>query len=83
MFPAKSFIDVRDFSSPRALAEHLSYLDANDTAYQEYFQWRRKYKLVSVGPVTMNISHTEGKIFTQLIISEGDFVPDLQCAAPR
>ena len=46
-----------------------AYLDANDTAYQEYFQWRRKYKLVSVGPVTMNISHTEGKTTKMLSVT--------------
>jgi len=36
---AGSYIDVRDFPSPRALAEHLRYLDGNDTAYEEMFAW--------------------------------------------
>ena len=30
---AGSFLDVRDFPSPAKLAEHLLYLDHNDTAY--------------------------------------------------
>ncbi|XP_071745167.1 alpha-(1,3)-fucosyltransferase fut-3-like [Lepeophtheirus salmonis] len=38
--PPHSFIDVRDFKSPKALAEYLTYLDKNDTAYAEYFQWK-------------------------------------------
>uniref|UniRef100_A0A0K2UEL3 Fucosyltransferase n=1 Tax=Lepeophtheirus salmonis TaxID=72036 RepID=A0A0K2UEL3_LEPSM len=31
--PPHSFINVRDFKSPKALAEYLTYLDKNDTAY--------------------------------------------------
>ena len=27
-------------ADPRALGEYLSYLDQNDTAYQEYMRWR-------------------------------------------
>lgn len=42
-----SYIDVRDFSSPKELAEYLVYLYQNDTAYMEYFQWKKKYKLVA------------------------------------
>ena len=37
-----SFIDTRDFASPAALAKHLAYLDGNDTAYLEYFEWKRR-----------------------------------------
>ena len=29
--PIKSFIDVRDFSSPKELADHLMFLDKNET----------------------------------------------------
>lgn len=35
---AGSFIDVRDFASPRQLAEHLHYLDKNNTAFNEYIE---------------------------------------------
>ena len=37
----KSFINTADFQSPQELAEHLLWLDNNDDAYQEYFQWKR------------------------------------------
>eukprot|EP00112_Aurelia_sp_Birch-Aquarium-sp1_P006619 Seg1727.1 transcript_id=Seg1727.1/GoldUCD/mRNA.D3Y31 product="Glycoprotein 3-alpha-L-fucosyltransferase A" protein_id=Seg1727.1/GoldUCD/D3Y31 len=40
-----SFINAADFPSVKALADHLKYLDKNDTAYNEYFQWKQKYKL--------------------------------------
>ena len=45
MFPPKSFIDVRDFVSVKALAIHLNYLIDNPDKYMEYFNWRRDYKL--------------------------------------
>ena len=43
MLPAHSYIDVRDFASPRHLADHLKLMDANDTLYNEYFRWREAY----------------------------------------
>ena len=41
--PAHSYIDIRDFASPKALAEYLHKLDNNDDLYNEYFVWRRHY----------------------------------------
>ncbi|KAL1450431.1 hypothetical protein WDU94_002797 [Cyamophila willieti] len=38
--PLNSFIHVDDFSSPQQLAHYLHQLDQNDTAYNEYFQWK-------------------------------------------
>ena len=37
--PTKSFIHAEDFESPSKLATYLLYLNKNDTAYREYFQW--------------------------------------------
>ena len=41
-----SFINVADFDSVEALADYLKYLDKNDTAYNQYFEWKTKYKIV-------------------------------------
>ncbi|XP_063850210.1 alpha-(1,3)-fucosyltransferase C-like isoform X3 [Scylla paramamosain] len=41
--PPHSYIDALAFPSPRALAEYLQYLNANDTAYNEYFWWKPYY----------------------------------------
>ena len=67
--PPKSFIDVKDFNSPKDLAEYLLYLDKNQvrevmdshfksqkmiifqTAYREYFQWKRDYVGYSPRPI--------------------------------
>ncbi len=42
----KAVIDIRKFESPRHLAEYLTYLDKNDTAYEEHLQWKR-YRTVT------------------------------------
>ena len=42
-----SYIDVKDFASPKHLADYLLYLDANDTAYKEYFSWKKLYQRVA------------------------------------
>ncbi|EDO46847.1 predicted protein, partial [Nematostella vectensis] len=47
-----SFINILDFSSVQALAEYLDYLDRNDTAYNEYFRWRRHFKVKVSEPWT-------------------------------
>ena len=45
--PPKSYIDIRDFSSPKQLADYLYMLDRNDTLYREYFDWKRRYRSVA------------------------------------
>ena len=37
--PTRSFIHYEDFDSPASLASYLMYLNRNDTAYREYFNW--------------------------------------------
>ncbi|CAI4232925.1 unnamed protein product [Auanema sp. JU1783] len=44
--PPNSFIAVDDFKTTEELATHLKYLMSNKTAYMEYFDWRRDYKVV-------------------------------------
>ena len=41
--PPHSYIDVRDFKSPKHLAEYLLYLDKNNDAYMSYFIWRKHF----------------------------------------
>ena len=38
----KSIIKVRDFESPKDLADRLAYLSGNETAYNEYLEWKWK-----------------------------------------
>ena len=39
ILPRKSYIHVEDFKTVDDLANYLHYLDKNETAYSEYFQW--------------------------------------------
>jgi hypothetical protein len=38
---AKSMLFANDFGTPEKLAEYILYLDKNDTAYEEYLQWKK------------------------------------------
>ena len=40
-----SYIDVRDFPSPKSLANHIRRLDVEDREYNEYFEWRKTYEV--------------------------------------
>ncbi|KAK2166397.1 hypothetical protein LSH36_39g00074 [Paralvinella palmiformis] len=45
--PPKSYIDVKDFQSPKHLAEYLIHLDNNPDDYMKYFDWKRYYTVVN------------------------------------
>ena len=50
--PPHSYIDVKDYSSPKSLAQHLHRLDKNDTLYNEYFAWKQNYSCFVGVPAT-------------------------------
>ena len=41
--PPHSFIDVRDFDSPKTLAAYLEMLSKNDAEYNRYFAWKQTH----------------------------------------
>ncbi|KAK2169639.1 hypothetical protein LSH36_8g07015 [Paralvinella palmiformis] len=43
--PPHSVINILDYPHPRDLAAYLKYLSDNVTAYDEYFEWKRHYKI--------------------------------------
>ena len=43
--PPKSYINVEDFTNPSQLSEYLQYLVKNHTAYEDYFQWKKYFKV--------------------------------------
>uniref|UniRef100_A0A2P2HYE3 Fucosyltransferase n=2 Tax=Hirondellea gigas TaxID=1518452 RepID=A0A2P2HYE3_9CRUS len=47
--PPKSHINVFDFGSLNELVDFLKYLDRNDTAYNEYFSWKKDISKISIG----------------------------------
>nr|ACO15109.1 Alpha-1,3-fucosyltransferase [Caligus clemensi] len=44
--PPHSYIDVRDFSSPKELGEYLLYLDRTPEEYAKYFTWKKDYEVI-------------------------------------
>ncbi|XP_076308598.1 glycoprotein 3-alpha-L-fucosyltransferase A-like [Tachypleus tridentatus] len=46
MAPSGSYIDVRDFKSPKDLADFLDVLDRNDSLYSQYFKWKEEYDVI-------------------------------------
>ena len=45
LLPPKSYIDIKDFSSVKALADYLLMLSKNDVMYREYFAWKANYEV--------------------------------------
>lgn len=43
--PPHSFINVMDFPTLRHLADYLIKLDEDDALYNEYFWWRKHYRI--------------------------------------
>ena len=43
--PPHSYIDVRDFKSPKHLAKYLLHLDKNKEEYMAYFKWKENYRV--------------------------------------
>ena len=43
--PPHSFIYAHDFASPKELAMYLKHLDKNDNLYNEYFLWKKEFKV--------------------------------------
>ena len=46
MAPKQSYIDAKDFRSIEHLAKYIKYLDNNNTAYAEYFEWKNYFRVV-------------------------------------
>ena len=49
--PQNSVIDVRDFDSPKQLADYLYKISKDKTLFDSYFQWKEHYE-VTVTEVT-------------------------------
>lgn len=51
ILPTNSFIDVKDFKSPKHLAEYLVKLDRDDDLYNQYLRWYSAYDLIPYQPM--------------------------------
>ncbi|KAL7642684.1 UNVERIFIED_CONTAM: hypothetical protein RMT77_007249 [Armadillidium vulgare] len=46
--PPHSYINALDFKTPKDLANYLIYLSKNDSAYTEYFKWKKDYFVMNM-----------------------------------
>ena len=53
--PPHSFIHIDSFKNIKELAKYLVYLDYNKTAYDEYFAWHSKGKLVEMRELELHL----------------------------
>jgi len=88
LLPPRSYIDVRDFTSPAALARHLVNVDRNDTLYNSYFAWRQHYqcwadrpRLVDPCPLCDYLHRQRGR--RQVVPDIMDFWSHSRCTSPR
>ena len=47
VLPRDSYLDVRNFTSPRQLADYLALLNREDELYNRYFKWVKHFRLAS------------------------------------
>ena len=55
LLPPKSYINVKDYKSPKELASYLKLLDENDTLYSEYFAWKDEYDIARHPPIQCSV----------------------------
>lgn len=69
-FGHKTFIHADSFDSPRSLARYLAYLDRNQTAYLEYFEWKRiimkRFEQNISLNKTISTSFSSGDVFCEM-----------------
>ena len=53
LLPPKSYIDIKDFSSVKALTDYLLMLSENDVMYREYFAWKANYEVKTMGKLDL------------------------------
>ena len=59
--PPHSYIDVKDYKSPKELADYLHHLEQNEDEYNAYFDWIKNYYFESTNDdrtcILCNIAH--------------------------
>lgn len=44
--PPNSYINARDYDSPKKLAEYILFLDSTDSLYIRYFEWKKHFDIL-------------------------------------
>lgn len=66
-----SFINAQNFKSPKELANYLNYLNQNETAYLEYFNWKVElYKRLKINSNSHNVVVDTWNVSTEYHLRE-------------
>ena len=87
LLPPSSYIDVRNFASPKTLAEYLLKLDRNDDLYNKYFEWKAHFTVKAqtsnvLGCQLCEYMNTHGKQTSIVKRLDLFWSPRLHCARP-
>jgi hypothetical protein len=68
--PPNSYINAYNFKSAKSLADYLNYLNSNDTAYFEYFNWKKDlYKTIHSSIESNNTDTSKFKKDNSVVLS--------------
>ena len=70
--PPNSYIDIRDFKSPKELAQYLIKVDRDDRLYNKFFEWKQTYMTTTYCPIVRHYcslcehlnTHEEPKVYS-------------------
>lgn len=87
ILPKNSFIDVRDYDSPKHLADYLHYLNNNDAAYNQYLRNKGSLKASNVGMLplqcTICMKLHEAKDHITIVHELDAFWSSRRCIPPK
>lgn len=82
--PSHSYINIYDFQSMKELADYLIMLSKNATLYNEYFLWKRKYKILGGETIWYAFQHLCDELhrprLAQTIIDPNRWIRTDSCA---
>ena len=72
LLPRKSHINIADFKTPEDMSRYLKILDANDTLYNEYFDWQNHYEVEIGGTFYEKYDHSYCRLCAYLQLSKSE-----------
>ncbi|XP_041454932.1 alpha-(1,3)-fucosyltransferase 7-like [Lytechinus variegatus] len=68
--PPNSFIHLQDFRNMSELVDYINLLDANDTLYNQYFEWKKRGSVKFVGEYKILQAQFMCKVVSKLLDDE-------------
>ena len=72
--PPNSFIHIQDFRTLREMADYIKHIDANDTLYNAFFEWKTKGSLKPYGGTNIMCQLGDRLVRDERIVANGGTV---------